>query len=184
MHTIWIQQYALLDQEDSHNFLDPLSSWLAFGGKHSPVARCNRHGDVDFFINRDSAMAGLNYLFQQIVVKFRLNWEHEDVGDWRHCLFFISLSLSNTKRQVTCTCLTTFSCRSKVAPIIVTVSVFRSPPWVACVECIAINSFSSVKKLVIWSPADAKQKAYQHGDRWYHDVHPTQTQEVSPRATQ
>jgi hypothetical protein len=44
----------------------------------------------------------------------------------------------------TLTCITTFSCKSSVAPMMVTVSFLRSPPCEEREECIAISSFSSV----------------------------------------
>lgn len=44
------------------------------------------------------------------------------------------------------TCVTTFSCKSRVAPMMVTVSDFKSPPCAEVDECIAINSLSSVTR--------------------------------------
>jgi hypothetical protein len=100
---------------------------------------------VDFFVYGDAGVACEANLFEELVVELGVDGEHEDVLNGSHGLRVLVWweGRAEVKGRGGHTCFTTFSWRSRVAPMMVTVSFFRSPPWSAPWECIAMSSFSS-----------------------------------------
>jgi hypothetical protein len=130
----------MFDEKDADNLLDLLQ----------PARRV--HGNLYLFVNRYTTVTGQANFLHRVIVQLCVDGKHENIVDGSHGLFMSHFRmLSRRKTNGDITCFTTFSCKSRVAPMMVTVSVFKSPPCGDIDECIAINSLSSVARNSILS---------------------------------
>lgn len=135
----------MFDEKDANDLLDLLQ----------PARRVHRNFYV--FVNRYTTVTGQADFLHRVIVQLRVDGKHENIIDGSHGLFMSHLRMPS-KRETNgyITCFTTFSCKSRVAPMMVTVSVFKSPPCGDIDECIAISSLSSVARNSIQCDEDCQ----------------------------
>lgn len=115
--TFGVQEDALLDEQDADDLLG-----LCGLSVHTEK--------LDLVVDRDATMSCQTDLPQSGIIELGVNRQHEYFVDGGHGLMTIQSEVSHhIEFHIRIrTCLAVFSCKSKVAPMIVTVSERRSPP--------------------------------------------------------